>query len=263
MAESLIKIKNISHGFKVEQSEVNVLSDISFEIKNNSFNVIYGPSGSGKSTLLNIIAGLLEPSKGSVEFNTKNIYKYKPSELAYFRAKEVGFIFQENFWVKSLNVIDNVSLPLAMLGIDRIGAHKIAFDELKRVGMESYANKKPKVLSVGEQQRIAIARALTNKPSLIVADEPTGNLDSNNGDKMVRLLKECQEKLGCTIILVTHNLEYLPLADHLLYMEDGHIKDMSNESAKKITDTLMKDLRERIYKLINVDKMGIKHGSKK
>lgn len=259
MTGNLIKIKNVTHVFNSGRNKVNVLSDISFDIKANSFNVIYGPSGSGKSTLLNTIAGLLEPTKGSIEFGAKNIYSYSHKKLANFRAREVGFIFQENFWVKSLNVLDNVSLPLAMIGMHRHEAHKIALEALKRVNMDSYATKKPKVLSVGEQQRIAIARALINKPSLIVADEPTGNLDSDNGDKMVRLLKECQEKYGCTVILVTHNLEYLPLADHLLYIEDGRARDMSNESTKKITDTLMRDLRERIYKLINADKIGVRY----
>lgn len=246
----LIKAKDVYQSFKVGSEIIEVLKGVNFSITDNTFNIIYGPSGSGKSTLLNILTGLQKPTTGSITFSDQDVYNFKPNDLAKFRAHRVGFVYQQNFWVKSLSVVENVSLPLYFLGYSRAKAEPIAKLSLARVGMESFAKKSPMMLSGGEQQRVAMARALANDPMFIIADEPTGSLDSNNGDKIMGLLRDCLEQFKRTIILVTHNMEYLPLADHLLHIEDGHVQDMQSGDIQKTTRQLMSLQKQRIERLL-------------
>lgn len=245
----LIDAKNIVVEFNAGGEIISPLKDVSFTMSDKSFNIIYGPSGSGKSTLLNVLTGLQRPTKGSVTFNGKDVYNLHPDELARFRANEIGFVYQTNYWIKSLTVIENISVPLYFLGYTKAEAAKIAMDALKRVSMGDYANKFPVVMSGGEQQRVAIARALAHDPSFIIADEPTGALDSKNGDFIMGLLQESQNDLGRTVILVTHNMEYLPLADKLLHIEDGQVKEMHAGSIQKTADELLTEMRDRIHRL--------------
>ncbi len=249
MSVALIKATNIRQEFKVGDEVITPLKGATFEIGENSFNIVYGPSGSGKSTLLNVLTGLQNPTSGKVLFEGRDVYALKPDELAHFRANQIGIVYQTNYWVKSLNVIENVSMPLYFLGYTRPKAAKIAMTALERINMGGYAKKFPVLLSGGEQQRIAMARALVNNPLFIIADEPTGSLDSKNGDMIMNLLQNCQTEFKRTVILVTHNMEYLPLADHLLHIQDGEVQEMSNASIQTATNDMIDEMRERINKL--------------
>lgn len=255
----LIIAKNLVVEFKAGDEIISPLKDVSFTLSRNTFNIIYGPSGSGKSTLLNVLTGLQHPTKGSVTFDDNEMYQLKPDELARFRANKIGFVYQTNFWIKSLNVIENISVPLYFLGYSRAEATKVARESLARVHMSDYEKKLPVLLSGGEQQRVAVARALASDPDFIIADEPTGALDSTNGGFIMGLLEESQREMGKTVVLVTHNMEFLPLADSLLHIEDGHVKEMTDASIQRTTDELLDDMRKRIHDLMKAKKGG-KHG---
>lgn len=245
----LIKATNLNQSFTVGDETAHVLKGINFEIVNNTFNIVYGQSGSGKSTLLNILTGLQRPSSGTITFGGENIYEYTPDKLARFRASRIGIVYQQNYWVHSLNAMENVALPLYFLGYDRSLAKDMAMIALERVNMTQYAKKYPVVLSGGEQQRISVARALVNDPMIIVADEPTGSLDSKNGDMIMGLLDKAYTESLRTIILVTHNMEYLPLADHLLNITDGNLEELKHGSIQATTSVLMKEMKARIDRL--------------
>lgn len=245
----IIKVTNLEQSFKVGEELVKVLHPSSFSIKKNSFNIVYGPSGSGKSTLLNILSGIQQPTGGTVAYEGKNIYNYSAEQLAYFRAKSIGVVYQQNYWVNSLNVIENVSIPLYFLGYSRSAAAKVAIDALQRVDMAPFAKKSPLMLSGGEQQRIAMARAIVNDPAVIITDEPTGSLDSKNGDMIMALLESYKADLHRTIILVTHNMEYLPLADQLIHIQDGQCQDMASSDIRATAGTLLNQMKDRIDRL--------------
>lgn len=239
--QPLISVKNISRAFKSPSGGVYAIRNASFDIPDGSFTIIYGPSGSGKSTLLNCLVGLDKPTEGSVTYEGKDLYSMTPNERAYFRAHTMGMVYQTNHWVHSLNVIENVALPLTFLGMTRHDALKGAMDSLVRVNMQQHAHKYPFDLSGGEQQRIAVARATVNNPTYIVADEPTGNLDTKNGDEVIELLRYMNKKLLRTVILVTHNLSYLPVGDQLLSMEDGNARPVTGNSLHQVAERLLDD----------------------
>jgi ABC-type lipoprotein export system ATPase subunit len=243
---AIIRATNISQEFTIGQEVIKPISDSTFELMESSFNIIYGQSGSGKSTLLNILTGLQPPTSGTVLFDKRNVYQLTPDELAFFRATRIGIVYQTNYWVKSLDSVENVALPLYFLGYTRLRAAERAQFALDQVGMGAFAKKYPVLLSGGEQQRIAVARALASSPLYILADEPTGSLDSANGDKVMDLLRTFQLENKRTIILVTHNMEYLPLADHLLHIEDGRIKQLPRNSIQGATRTLLQEMKDRI-----------------
>lgn len=248
-APLLIAVNNIEQEFLVGDEIIRVLHPTNFKIARGTFNIIYGPSGSGKSTILNVLSGIQRPTKGNIEYNGRDIYKYNSEQLAYFRAKSIGVVYQQNYWVNSLNVIENVSIPLFFLGLTRSAAAKLAMEALQRVDMAPFAKKSPLMLSGGEQQRVAVARAIVNDPAVIITDEPTGSLDSKNGDMIMSLLRSYNEDLHRTIILVTHNMEYLPLADQLIHIQDGHCEPMVNENIRTTTETLINQMRLRINRL--------------
>lgn len=234
---SLITVKNLSMEFTSGETTIKVLNNATFTIPEGSFTIIHGHSGSGKTTLLNSLTGLNKPTSGSVNYKNKDIYNLTPIELAHFRAKTMGIVYQANHWVKSLSVIENVALPLYFLGYDKKEAEKTALDSLKRIGMERHKDKLPSLLSGGEQQRISMARALVSNPKYIVADEPTGNLDSKNGKAIMDLLKACNEQLNRTVILITHNLEYLSYGTHTIHVLDGEVtKKTEHRATHKATD---------------------------
>jgi len=191
-----------------------------------------------------------------VDFEDKKVYELSPNDLAYFRANRIGIVYQQNFWVKSLNVIENISIPLYFLGYSRTMAAKKALTALEMVKMQDYAKKYPVLLSGGEQQRVAVARAIVNDPLFIIADEPTGSLDSAAGDMIMNLLYDAQVNSGRTIILVTHNMEYLPLADHLLHIQDGIVEQMVDENIQKATETLIVGMKDRINRLAKLKSGG-------
>lgn len=251
-AKTILEVVKVNQSFQVGDENIQVLKDVDFKIQENTFNILYGPSGSGKSTLLNILTGLQKPSVGHVTFNSRNVYDLSPNQLAHFRANDIGIMYQQNYWVKSLNVIENVCIPLFFLGYKRAHATKIAQDTLDKFNMGEYSKKTPYLLSGGEQQRIALARAVVNDPLVIVADEPTGNLDSKRGDMIMDLLQQYQTELKRTIILVTHNLEYLPLADQLIHIQDGQVEDMIAGDIQLTTAKLLGEMKERIDRLSKV-----------
>lgn len=219
----IVTVKDVKKHFQLKRSTVDVLQETNFSILESSFTILYGQSGSGKSTLLHILAGLDVPSSGTVEIFGQNLYALTADQRAHFRAKHVGLVHQANYWVKSLSVIENVALPLLLSGHNHSSALQAARASLERIGMAEFAHAEPTVLSGGEQQRVSVARALVAQPKLLFADEPTGNLDSKNGQLVIDLLQKVNKESGCSIVLVTHNLEYLPFSTQQLFIKDGGV----------------------------------------
>jgi ABC-type lipoprotein export system ATPase subunit len=220
---SLIKVSALQKSYQLKSGPDRVLQNVNFEIPENSFSIIFGPSGSGKTTLLNILSGMEPPTRGSVSIAGQELYQLDADQRAHFRSQQMGLIHQVDYWVKSLNVIENVALPLLLTGQSKPTALAAAKTSLEQVGMAEFANYQPAVLSGGEQQRVSVARALVNRPRLILADEPTGNLDSKNGQMIIDLLLKVWLELGSTIVLITHNIEYLPLSTQQLFIRDGKL----------------------------------------
>ena len=203
---SIIKTENLVRHFTVGTQTVEALRGVSLDINKGEFVAIMGPSGSGKSTLMNIIGCLDSPTSGTYYLNNKNVSTLDDDALAMIRNHEIGFVFQ-NFHLLARNTaLDNVMLPLKYAGIDKSEQEEIAMEVIKSVDLESRAHHQPSELSGGQQQRVAIARALVNKPSILFADEPTGNLDSKTGDDVMNLFTNLH-KQGQTIIVITHEIE--------------------------------------------------------
>lgn len=250
MKNSLFTTNDIELTFISGDQTVHAVKKASVTIPENEFTIIYGPSGSGKSSLLNIVSGLQKPSKGNIKFRGEDIYASTANGLANFRAKELGVVYQTNYWVKSLNVLENVSMPLYFLGYTKDQAHVLAKEALIKVNMQEYIKKYPTLLSGGEQQRVAMARAIIGNPQVIIADEPTGNLDSKNGEMIIGLLKDISTKQGKTVILVTHNLEYLAIATHLIEIQDGVVREIKQTDIPNTVNQMLVDVRKRIEALI-------------
>lgn len=242
----LIRATNIHKTFQTPSGEIVALKNVNLEIPDGSFTVIYGPSGSGKSTLLNCLIGLDAPTRGHVTYEDKDLYAMTVNDRAFFRAHTMGMVYQTSYWVQSLSVLDNVALPLHFIGFSEAAARKGALDSLTRLHLERYANSSPALLSGGEQQRVAMARALVNNPSYIVADEPTGNLDSANGDDVIELLRYFNKSLQRTVVLITHNLEYLAVADQLIYIEDGQVTRVAGADIPRFTKHLNQNVERSL-----------------
>ncbi|HUD07549.1 MAG TPA: ABC transporter ATP-binding protein [Candidatus Saccharimonadales bacterium] len=242
----LIEVKNLIKEYKIASGTIRVLKDISFEVEQGSFTIIFGPSGSGKSTLMNVLSGLDSPTSGYIKIADQNIYELENDLLAHFRGNKMGIVHQENYWIKSLNVLENVAMPLYLAGSDKKAALQAATQSLEQVGLTEFANYMPTVLSGGQQQRVSMARALVAYPQLILTDEPTGNLDTENGQMIVDLLLKFQHDLKRTIVLVTHNIEYLPLSDNQLYILDGQVTKgkRGNKMPPEILASLKLELAE-------------------
>ena len=219
---SIIKTENLVRHFTVGTQTVEALRGVSLDINRGEFVAIMGPSGSGKSTLMNIIGCLDSPTSGTYYLNNKNVSTLDDDALAMIRNHEIGFVFQ-NFHLLARNTaLDNVMLPLKYAGIDKSEQEEIAMEVIKSVDLESRAHHQPSELSGGQQQRVAIARALVNKPSILFADEPTGNLDSKTGDDVMNLFKNLH-KQGQTIIVITHEIEVANQAERIISIKDGKI----------------------------------------
>jgi putative ABC transport system ATP-binding protein len=219
---SIIKTENLVRHFTVGTQTVEALRGVSLDIDRGEFVAIMGPSGSGKSTLMNIIGCLDSPTSGTYHLNNKNVSTLDDDALALIRNHEIGFVFQ-NFHLLARNTaLDNVMLPLKYAGIDKSEQEEIAMEVIKSVDLESRAHHQPSELSGGQQQRVAIARALVNKPSILFADEPTGNLDSKTGDDVMNLFTNLH-KQGQTIIVITHEIEVANQAERIISIKDGKI----------------------------------------
>ena len=199
------------------------LDNVSFSVEKGEFVSIVGASGSGKSTLLHLIGGVDRPTSGKVFINDEDIYKLNNDDLAIFRRRQIGLIYQFYNLIPILNVIENISLPLELDG--RKPDKKDLNEMLELLGLENRKSHLPSQLSGGEQQRVSIGRALITRPSLILADEPTGNLDSKASEEIVSLLKKTNKKYNQTIIMITHNLEIAKMTDRIITIEDGRIVD--------------------------------------
>ena len=220
---NVIEVNNITKHYLLGTQTVEALRGVSFGIKQGEFIAIMGPSGSGKSTLMNIIGCLDSPTNGSYYLNNKEISTLDGDELAGIRNKEIGFVFQNFHLLARNSALDNVMLPLKYAGFNKDEQLKKAKDTLSKVGLESRMDHQPSELSGGQQQRVAIARALVNNPSILFADEPTGNLDSQTGHDVMQLFHNLHQQ-GQTIILITHENEIASEAQRVIYIKDGLIE---------------------------------------
>ena len=218
---TLIEVKNLNKIYGSGEAEVKALKNINLNIEQGEFVAIVGQSGSGKSTLLHLIGGVDIPSSGEVIIDGKNIYKLKEKELSILRRRKLGFIFQFFNLIPVLTAQENIEMPVLL---DNEKIDKKYMNELLRIlGLEERKNNYPSQLSGGQQQRVSIGRALANKPSIILADEPTGNLDSKNSKEVLELLKLSVRKYNQTLILITHDINIAKSADRVITIEDGEI----------------------------------------
>ena len=218
---SFIEVKNLSKLYGSGEAEVTALKNIDLNIEQGEFVAIVGPSGSGKSTLLHLLGGVDKPSSGEVIIKGESIYKLKEKELAILRRRKLGFVFQFFNLIPVLTAEENIEMPVLL---DNGKIDKNYMNELlKLLGLEERRNHHPSELSGGQQQRVSIGRALANKPSIILADEPTGNLDSKNSKEVLELLKYCAKKYNQTLILITHDINIAKSADRVITIEDGQI----------------------------------------
>lgn len=217
----ILIVENLSKIYGKGQTQVKALDNVSFKVDKGEFVAIVGASGSGKSTLLHLIGGVDRPTSGKVLIDGKDIYKYNDDELAIFRRRQVGLIYQFYNLIPILNVEENITLPLSL---DNREINKQKLDELIKVlGLESRRKHLPNELSGGQQQRTSIGRAMITNPAIILADEPTGNLDSKASDEIVALLKKSNKDYKQTIVMITHNMEIAKCADRIIKIEDGKI----------------------------------------
>lgn len=217
----ILKVDNLTKIYGKGESKVVALDHVSFSVEKGEFVAIVGASGSGKSTLLHLIGGVDRPTSGKVYIDGKDIFNFNDDKLAIFRRRQVGLIYQFYNLIPILNVEENISLPLSL---DNREVDKEKLDNLlKLLGLQNRKNHLPNELSGGQQQRTSIGRALITNPTIILADEPTGNLDSKSSDEIVALLKKSNKELNQTIIMITHNMEIAKVADRIIKIEDGKI----------------------------------------
>lgn len=219
---SILVSDNLCKTYGAGENEVKALDHVSISIENGEFVSIIGTSGSGKSTLLNMLGGLDRPTSGSVEVSDNKIYDMTDEELTIFRRRNIGFVFQNYNLVPVLNVYENIVLPIELDGseVDKEYVDSI----IKTLGLEKKLNSMPNQLSGGQQQRVAIARAMSSKPAIILADEPTGNLDSKTSMDVISLLKVTSHEFNQTILMITHNEEIALMADRMIRIEDGKVE---------------------------------------
>lgn len=236
---NLVVAQGIRKSFDVGNQVVEVLKGIDLKINKGDFAVIFGPSGCGKSTLLHTLLGLEKPSDGKVIMEGKDYYGMGEDEIVTFRKNNIGIVFQQPIWIKSLNVMENVCVPNRLRGLTQEEAEEKAMISLRKVKLEGWHEYHPNSLSSGQQQRVSLARALTIDPLILVADEPTGNLDTVSGDELMELLRALNQDEGRTVVMVTHDLEYLRYATKLFHIIDGLlVEEFDEKGAKKLAGSL-------------------------
>ncbi|MCM3718204.1 ABC transporter ATP-binding protein [Fictibacillus phosphorivorans] len=225
----MISVSNLSYAFKIgkkgKENIIPVLHDVNLQVAEGEIVAVVGRSGSGKSTLLNLISGFIQSEVGSITINGTDVSKFSESKWAEFRLNHLGFIFQSFQLIPSMSAFENVELPLVLKGVSVTERKKKAEEMLKRVGLESFQHHYPGELSGGQQQRVSIARALILNPPLILADEPTGSLDSENEKQLLSFVKELNEKYGITFLMITHDHEVASIAHRKVEIIDGYLRE--------------------------------------
>lgn len=226
----VIEVNNLTKTFLVGDNKIRALRDVDLKVYDTDFVIIFGPSGCGKSTLLNIILGIDQPTSGKVTVRNTDVFKLAEDERAYFRLSKIGMVHQMPYWIKSLTVRENVAIPLIIKGIKEKNALERADAIMEELSIGELANQKPTQLSGGQQQKVGLARALITNPWIIMADEPTGNLDSKSADEIMKILYGLSKKHKRTVILVTHNDKYWEYGNRRIEMIDGKIAKDTNHT---------------------------------
>ncbi len=237
IGEEIIRAEGVIKAFDIGTQMVLVLKGVTFSVTRGDFAVLFGSSGCGKSTLLHILLGLEPPTKGTITFLGEDMYAGRSEDdRAQFRKLHIGMVYQQSNWVKSLSVLENVAFPLMLLGKEKTECLEKAYETLKLMKMENWAHYHPMELSGGQQQRVSVARAIITDPEVLVADEPTGNLDYEAGQNLMYLLNDLNH-MGKTIIMVTHDLEYIRYSKTALNMKDGRIEGIYRDGDKAILES--------------------------
>jgi putative ABC transport system ATP-binding protein len=232
---NIVRVTNVHKKFKLGNVEVQALKGINLEILRGHYISIMGPSGSGKSTLFNMIGGLDKPSDGKVFIDEVDIAQLDAYELAWLRCRKIGYIFQTFNIIPVMTALENVTLPMVFAGVNNDVAVEQGMHLLELVGLQDRHSHKPSELSGGQQQRVAIARALANNPGIILADEPTGNLDLTTGEEIISLLKELSRERGVTVISATHDFKMLNVSDQVVWIRDGRVDKIEDREELSIS----------------------------
>lgn len=232
---TIVRVIGVTKQFRMGKVEVQALKGVDLEVYAGEYVSIMGPSGSGKSTLFNMIGGLDKPTDGKVFIDEVDISQLDAYELAWLRNRKIGYIFQTFNIIPVMTALENVTLPMTFAGMNNDDATRKGLELLKLVGLESRHQHKPLELSGGQQQRVAIARALANDPSIILADEPTGNLDLSTGAEVIELLKRLSKERGVTIISATHDYKMLNVSDRVVWVEDGRVEKIEHREELNIS----------------------------
>lgn len=233
--QNIVRVSKVFKKFLLGKVEVLALKGVDLEIARGHYVSIMGPSGSGKSTLFNMIGGLDKPTSGKVFIDEIDISQLDAYELAWLRCRKIGYIFQTFNIIQVMTALENVTLPMIFAGMNNDEAVEKGIKLLKLVGLEDRFRHKPSELSGGQQQRVAVARALANDPAIILADEPTGNLDLTTGEEIINLLKSLSRERNVTIISATHDIKMLNVSDQVVWIRDGHIERIDDRDALSIS----------------------------
>lgn len=231
----IVRITGVTKNFSLGKVEVKVLKGIDLEIEAGKYLSIMGPSGSGKSTLFNMIGGLDKPTSGRVFIDEVDISQLDAYELAWLRCRKIGYIFQTFNLIPVMTALENVTLPMTFAGMNNDEAMQKGMDLLEIVGLAERYSHKPSELSGGQQQRVAVARAIANDPAIVLADEPTGNLDLKTGEEIITLLKKLSRERNVTIISATHDFKMLNVSDEVVWIRDGRVEKVENREELSIS----------------------------
>lgn len=232
--ESIVRVKDVKKVFIMGKIDVHALTGVTLQIQKGEYISIMGPSGSGKSTLFNMIGGLDKPTDGKVYIDEVDVAQLDAYELAWLRCRKIGYIFQTFNLIPVMTAAENIMLPMVFAGLSHDEALAKSTELLAIVGLEGRMSHKPSELSGGQQQRVAIARALANDPAIVLADEPTGNLDLKTGKEIIMLLKRLNKEKGVTVINATHDLKMLDVSDRIFWIRDGQIEKVEQRSEVKL-----------------------------
>ena len=234
-AGNVVRVTNVTKTFKLGKIDVQALKGVDLAISKGDYISIMGPSGSGKSTLFNMIGGLDKPSSGKVFIDEVDIAQLDAYELAWLRCRKIGYIFQTFNIIQVMTALENVTLPMVFAGLNNDAAVEKGMQLLDLVGLADRFSHKPFELSGGQQQRVAVARALANDPAIILADEPTGNLDLTTGEEIIALLKRLSQERGVTVISATHDFKMLNVSDRVIWIRDGRVDKIENREELSIS----------------------------